>query len=235
MRLATLLLSLVFVAACSQPQEPSEVTTPISTPGPSVPPGSSTLIGTITERTPQGDRPVGGASVNAWVQTSGIGYSYWWAHGALYADSGGRYELRNLPLGATVQLEVYKPGYVSQCAAPPYMVNGDQQIDAQLVARTNISPSPESVPLSAPGFRLIMGVVYEMTKDGRRPAADAGVDYEPYMDSPAALTYTDAQGRFLLCGIPTTRVATIGTGLGERVVYREVPQGADAVIDIEIP
>lgn len=241
MRVATLLLiSLVCLAGCNQPLEPSAVNAPISTPSrtgpPPVPTGSNSLTGMITERTPQGDRPLSGANVNAWIQTATMGYSYMWANGPQLSDPRGRYELRNLPGGATVQLQVYKQGYVQQCAAPQFVVNGDRQMDAELVARANISASPDSVPRSALGFRLVMGAVYEMTREGRRPAADVGVDYEPYMDSPAALTYTDAQGRFLLCGIPQTHAAVIGTGLGiNRVVYREVPPGPDAVIEIDIP
>lgn len=91
------------------------------------------------------------------------------------------------------------------------------------------------MPPSAPGFRLISGVLYEVTAEGRRPAPDAFVDYEPIDDSPAAVTYTDSEGRFLLCGIPQARTATIGAALGVgRFAYRSVPPGPDASTEIEI-
>jgi hypothetical protein len=59
------------------------------------------------------------------------------------------------------------------------------------------------------------------------------VDYEPVESFVAAKTYTDEQGRFLLCGIPSATSASIGVavGFGE---YREVPPGPDATIEIEI-
>jgi hypothetical protein len=237
-----LLIPLACLAACNHsPTAPSAATAstpsppPPTTGAPPIPTGSHSLTGVITEKGPQGDRPLGGANVNAWVQTSTIGYSYMWAHGPRLTDSDGRYQLTNLPQGATVQLEVYKQGFVQQCAAPQFVVNGQHHLDAQLVARTNVSASRDSVPPSAAGFRIVSGVVYEITNEGRRPAPEAFVDYEPTMDSPAALTYTDALGRFLLCGIPEARPAMIGAALGAgRFAYKEVPSGLDAEIEIEI-
>jgi hypothetical protein len=166
-----------------------------------------------------------------------MGYSYMWAHGPRLTDGAGRFELPNLPQGASVQLQVYKEGYVQQCAAAPFVATGQHRLDAQLVRRENVSAARDSVPPSAPGYRLVSGVVYEITSEGRRPAPQAFVDYEPVMDSPAALTYTDALGRFLLCGIPQAGRATIGAALsvGRRYAYREVPPGLDAEIEIEIP
>jgi len=231
----------VGLAACNQPIAPTPVAGPASSSAPSatgappIPAGSYSLTGIITERSAPGDHPLGDANVNAWIQTGSFGYSYMWANGPRLSDSQGRYTLTNLPSGATFQFQVYKQGYVQQCAAPELVVNGDLHLDAQLIARANVSASPESVPPSLSGFRVIAGVLYEITAEGRRPASGAFVDYEPTEDSPAATTYTDPQGRFLLCGIPQTRTATIGAALGVgHVAYRSVPPGPDASIEIEI-
>jgi hypothetical protein len=240
MRLAALgLVAVLGLAACGQPSTPSPVTPPVSTPpvqtGPSIPTGSSKITGIVTERTPSGERPVSGANVNAWVQTGTFGYSYMWANGPRLSDAQGRYELAGLPGGADLQVQVYKDGYVQQCAAPPLVVGGEMQLDLQLVARAHVSASRASVPPSPFGLRFVTGVVYELTNDGRRPAPDAFVDYEPIEDSPAALTRTDAAGRFLLCGIPEARTVTISTALGpSRVAYVRVPPGPDADVEIEI-
>jgi hypothetical protein len=164
-----------------------------------------------------------------------MGYSYMWANGPRFSDANGRYELTNLPAGATLQLQVYSEGYVQQCAAPRLIVDGALRLDAELVARGNVSASFDSVPPSAPGFRMISGIVYELLADGRRPVANAFVDFEPIPDSPAAITYTDAQGRFLLCGIPQAGTAAIGAAIGTgRYAYQSVPAGPDASIEIEI-
>jgi hypothetical protein len=241
MRFAALILvSVIGLAACDQPHSPSAVSTPTSAPSPRTgspptPAGSATVSGIVTERTPLGDRPLSGANVNAWIQTGTFGYSYMWANGPRLSDAEGRYELSHLPEGAELQLQVYKDGYVQQCAAPPLVVGGQMRLDLQLVARANVSASGDTVPPSAPGFRLISGVVYELTNDGRRPVPDAFVDYEPSDDSPAAITRTDAAGRFLLCGISQTRMVTIGASISlNRVTYQRVPPGPDANIDVEI-
>jgi hypothetical protein len=130
---------------------------------------------------------------------------------------------------------VHKQGYVQQCASPQLLIDKNHHLDAQLVAMRNVSASTDSVPPSAPGFRTISGTLYELTAGGRRPAPDAFVDYEPTADSPAAITYTDAGGRFLLCGVPRDRAATIGAALSSgRYTYHSVPSGPDAMIEIEI-
>ena len=248
MRLSALMLvAVIGLAACDHPNSPFTVSTPTSASASPPPPpprtgplptptGSSTVVGIVTVRTPLGDRPLSGANVNAWIQTATFGYSYMYANGPRLSDVDGRYELSNLPEGAELQLQVYKDGYVQQCAAPPLVVVGGQMhMDLQLVARANVSASADTVPLSAPGFRLISGIVYELTNDGRRPAPDAFVDYEPTEDSPAAVTRTDAAGRFLLCGISQTRTVTIGASNGfNRAGYQQVPPGPDANIEVEI-
>ena len=241
MRLAAfILVSVIGLAACGQPHSPSAVSTPATAPSPRTgslptPAGSATVSGIVTERTPLGDRPLSGANVNAWIQTGTFGYSYMWANGPRLSDVEGRYELSHLPEGAELQLQVYKDGYVQQCAAPPLVVGGQLHMDLQLVTRANVSASADTVPPPAPGFRLISGVVYELTNTGRRPVPDAFVDYEPSDDSPAAITRTDAAGRFLLCGISQTRMVTIGASISlNRVAYQRVPPGPDANIDVEI-
>jgi hypothetical protein len=228
------------LAACNgQPTTPSAYAPPnASLPprgAPPIPLGSHSLTGIITERSPQGERPLVGANVNAWIQTEKVGYSYMFLNGARLTDAQGRYELANLPDGATLQLEVYKRGYLNQCAAPQLLVNTDLHLDAQLVPFANVSASRDSVPPSAPGFRVISGVVYEIIGEGRRPAPGVFVDYEPIADSPAAVTSTDSEGRFLLCGITQTTSATIGAALDSgRYAYSAVPPGPDASIEIEI-
>ena len=234
------LVFVVFTAACGDHGSATTSPSPTSAPpprtsSPPTPTGSSAVVGIVTERTPLGDRALSGANVNAWIQTGTFGYSYMWANGPRLSDVEGRYELSNLPEGAELQLQVYKDGYMQQCAAPPLVVGGQMHMDLQLVARANVSASADAVPPPAPGFRLISGVVDQLTNHVRRPVPDAFVDYEPTEDSPAATTRTDAAGRFLLCGISQTRTLTIGASIGSnRVAYQRVPPGPDANIEVEI-
>jgi hypothetical protein len=186
------------------------------------------------ERTLDGDRPLAGASVNAWVQTATMGYSHWYLNGPSYSDAQGRYELGKLPEGAQFQLEVFRSGFSTQCAPAPLVIAGNQRLDAFLVAESRVSAARDSVPPSAPGLRVITGVVYSVVDGVRTPSGAASVQYEPTWDSPAALTITDAQGRFLLCGIPQNRPAWLGAFIGGKYAYVEVPAGADATVDLDV-
>ena len=239
------LLFLLLSAACgatdsgraltpTAPGPAAELTSNIPTPT-TVPRGGFTIRGVITEQTGSGAvRPLVGANVNAWVDTGRLGYSYMWANGARFSADGGRFELTALPDSARVIVDAYKAGYVQQCAAPPQLMAADTTVDIELIPRSLVSASPEAVR-NRPGFRSISGVVYKTRPEGRRPVAGVFVDYEPVMDSPAALTVTDANGRYLLCGIPHDEIATLGSSLGiSRVVYIEVPRG-QTTADLVIP
>jgi hypothetical protein len=71
----------------------------------------------------------------------------------------------------------------------------------------------------------VVGTIVEMTPDGTRPVASAGVDFEPFEDVVAALTYTDGAGRFALCGLPENETARLGAGSNGRVAYADIPPG----------
>jgi hypothetical protein len=198
--------------------------------------GSNTVGGVITEMTSQGSRPLGGVSVSAWVDLGRSGYSYMWANGARATDPNGRYQLANLPEGASVTLQVWKEGYVQQCAAPTFKAAGDTMIDLRVVSKALVSADPASVSPPAAGYRNISGVVYENSSDGRRPLAGAFVDFEPFEDFPAALTLTDPQGRYLLCGIPEGTPAELGASVNiNRIAYVTVAPFQTTGVDIEIP
>lgn len=189
------------------------------------------MSGVVFERTSGGVRPLAGANVNAWVQSGRFGYSYMWANGPVLSDSDGGYELKNLPDGATVHLQVYMGGMVQQCAAPLMTMDRSLRQDAFLVSRQRLSAEAEGP--AAPGFRAVSGVVFELTPDGRVPAAGAFVDYEPIMDFPAATTYADQDGRFLLCGLPDDRPVELGAAARGRLGYLSVPRGT-LVVEIDL-
>jgi hypothetical protein len=194
------------------------------------------VSGVVSETTSQGARPLDGVSVSAWIQQATFGYSYMWANGGLKTDAAGRYRLSGLAGGATARVQVWKDGYVQQCAAPMVTLNGDINInvDVQLVSRANLSASSASLPPPAAGTRSVSGVIFEMTAAGRQPIADAFVDFEPVMDFPAAITYSDASGRYLLCGLPDGQAVDIGAGSNRRVAYVSVPPGQSTGVDIEL-
>ena len=245
-RRASWLLVLLTAASCSGGESP-ETLNPISpaatspsnngpsSNAPTPPRGERTISGVVTERTASGAQRPFAAQVNAWVDTGRFGYSYMWANGPRTSGADGRYELTALPESARVIVQVYKEGYFQQCAAPPVQMTADAVVDVELIPRALVSASPDSVT-DKPGFRSISGVIYENTPSGRLPGPGVFVDYEHIMDSPGAITLSDANGRYLLCGIPNDLPAVIGTSDSiHRVVYVEAPPGQTTGVDLVLP
>jgi hypothetical protein len=159
-----------------------------------------------------------------------------WANGERRTDGSGRYALTELPGSAIVIVNAWVNGhdYVQQCAAPPLRMEADTTVDMQLVSRENVSSNPDGIPL-APGFRFVSGVISENTPGGRRPVQGKLVDYEPYMDSLAALTFTDANGRYLICGIPADSAAVIGAAFKGVAKYATAAPGQTTGVDLVFP
>ena len=113
-------------------------------------------------------------------------------------------------------------------------MHGNARLDVRLVPNDRISSSPSFVTSDAPGFRSVSGAVFEKTGDGRQPVAGAYVSYEPVMEYAAAVTITDADGRYLLCGIPAARSATISVYTSsDRYGFATAPAGATTA-DVEL-
>ena len=223
----------VLASACNSPESsPTAPTRTMSTAtaGPAVPTGPHIVSGVVSD----GGSPIDGANISAWIDQGGSGYSYMWAHGSVLTDADGRYKLAGMPAHVQVQLQAWKSGYVQQCAAPQLTLLGDVGVDLQLVSRANLSASTGQA--AASGFRSVSGVVFEITGAGKQPVAGAYVDFEPLMDFPAAITFSDAAGRYLLCGVPEGRSVDILASLGiRRVASVSVPAGQSTGIDITLP
>jgi hypothetical protein len=154
-----------------------------------------------------------------------------WAHGALLTDGGGRYRMTGLPAGVRVRFQVYKDGYVQQCAVAPVTLQGDMAMDLTLVSKANLTASTQS----APGLRSVSGTIVEMTSAGKQPVAGAFVDFEPLEDFPAAITYSDGAGRFALCGLPQDETVLLGASSAGRVAYANIPPGQTTGVEITLP
>ena len=211
-------VSLVVVIACGGNK--GTLTAPSQTPPPQSRPGS--LSGVVAEN----GQPIANVSVNAWIETGGGGYSYWYAHGPTYTDTSGGYRMTSLEGGAHVWIQLRKDGYVQQCAASA-IIYGDQTMDVALVSSAHLTAS--SVP-SAPGLRSVYGTVVEMSATGSQPVAGAQVIFGGETgvfapdELPFAYTFTDTTGRFALCGLPANDAITLEglDGTGERSGYVSV-------------
>jgi hypothetical protein len=96
-------------------------------------------------------------------------------------------------------------------------------VDREIVAKGLAAVTPSSIA-PADGFRTISEVV-------RRgpdlvPGANLLVAYEPVPEFAAAYTYSDRDGRYLLCGVPRDQKVSIGAYRGfENGEWFAVPAG----------
>jgi hypothetical protein len=150
------------------------------------------------------------------------------------SDAAGRYATQGLPVSAALNwAQAAVQGYIQQCAVPVVMDGSVTTLNIQLTRETNISQtSPPYTP--TPGTRIITGRVLANTDGIRRPVAGAGVSYVLEFDYLAAWTTTDASGRFLLCGLPTTQLELSASTTPSNVRYATVQSGADTTVDIEL-
>ena len=114
-------------------------------------------------------------------------------------------------------------------------MGGDVHLDVQLASKAMLSVLPDSIPPPPPGFRSISGRVLAQGSAGIQPAAETAVDFEPVMDFQAAMTVSDAAGRYLLCGVPDGKPVELCAGSGGRNACVTVPAGQSTGIDIVLP
>jgi hypothetical protein len=181
----------------------------------------------VTGVVAEGARPIEGARIWGWIQGTGGDATY-----EAQTDAAGRFQLTLLPQ-TTLWLTTSKDGYVQQCAASPVTVNEDTTLDVQLVSRERLSASTADTH-PAVGRRSVSGVIYKITDTGRQPVAGAFVDWEPFWEFSAAFTYSDAQGRYSLCGVPDASTGAIVASSEKRAAWVALASGQSIDIDITI-
>ncbi|MFN2603342.1 MAG: Ig-like domain-containing protein [Gemmatimonadaceae bacterium] len=155
--------------------------------------GRGTISGVISERTPNGLRALGDATVFAWIQNpDGSGY----ARGGTQSNSDGKFTVTLLPAGMII-LEGYAPGYDHPCANTVTFDGSTATENIELVAQSH--PMPDAATTRP----VIKGVVYETTVDGKKPIPGARVFFDPMggMGLVAAITTTDENGRYAFCNV----------------------------------
>jgi hypothetical protein len=80
--------------------------------------------------------------------------------------------------------------------------------------------------------------VFEITEAGRQPVDGAYVGLMLVgADIVGAETFTDATGRYLLCGLPETRLTSLlamKNGYSRDDLLKSVDAGSDTTLDIEL-
>jgi hypothetical protein len=154
-----------------------------------------TISGTVWLYGETGVVPASEGPVFAWVEHAQGGYGA----GAQISETG-RYELQVAK--DTTWVSVSAGAGVQPCAIG-FSPKGDSTVDINLVwdLQQLGANLPPGLPLQPP---TLSGVVYEQTSKGRRPIAEAlvGLDAVGGDGVVIANTRTDANGRYMLCGVP---------------------------------
>lgn len=233
------LAAIVLAGACAQGR-PSTTIVPT---GPTVPEApvvpTVTLSGTVIERF--SGQPIQGALVGLSPRTYPANRNWNWHAHLSTSDAAGHYRITGIDadfgsfwLYATTQRDLGQ--YTQQCAII-VTLDADASQDVTLTSRENLVAGNSRLPPRRSGTRTVSGVVFEVTETGRQPVAGASVGWEGDMDLVVAHTLTDTSGRYLLCGLPETRLNSLfalKTGYSRDGLYRNVDAGSDTMLDIEL-
>jgi hypothetical protein len=200
-------------------------------------PGATyTITGTITELGRQGQQPLAGARIDVYLYSSSR--SGHWMSDVTEAD--GRYELWGIPSGALAVLYAGKAnglGYVQPCVHE-VTVTSDMSLDIEIVPRSAGGAAANAAARRGSG-PFLTGVVYGQLPDGTRaPLPDAVVLLDGDMAPLAATTITDADGRYVLGGIPRGSHEFAATAEGGYDIVknpqRSIDVAGDMTLDIEL-
>jgi hypothetical protein len=174
---------------------------------------------------------VANSPINLWIQTSGFGYSYWWAYEPLHSDDLGLFVARVPASGIT--LHAFKEGYVQPCAVTAQVTQDvDVRIELLPVTALNTANAPRPQLSIEPS---ITGRIFETTLSGRRRAvADAVVSAQDAMEVGRADTRSDLGGGYYLCNVPPGTYLDVRKDGFRPVLVGPLGGSEAAVLDIEL-
>jgi hypothetical protein len=224
--------ALVFALGCNEtaPSNPLSATPPAPPTAAPAPGAMVTVSGTVWIHDAGSVRPDANGRMFGWVQEARQGRTT----GQVPTDGAGRFSFP-VPIGAQVRLQSsitngYQPCQVvvradGDVAQDIHAVVDRQQLGAQLPAEF-LTHTP-----------LISGMVFEQTDDGRRPLPDVRVELDGLggLGWVAATTLTDANGRYVLCGLGDDRSTYLyASKTGYRLFESAVTLSGNANVDVEM-
>jgi hypothetical protein len=187
---------------------------------------------------PSAFNAIGGATLLGWIEDAGGSRPT----GPIALDDGGRFDLA-VRHGARVRLyaggdrgsEIYQPCAVSLTA------NGNITRDVRVVNDYRVIGAAVP-PVFLEETRTLSGVVYETVPGGgRRPLPFATVsvggfrEFDQELGWPIANTRTDADGRYVICGLEAETSAKVYVvSFTHEMVVTDVALPSDTVLDVEL-
>jgi hypothetical protein len=216
------------IACGGEPTRPSPISQPA--PAPQAPPSQpmATISGTVWLHSAAAVVPFASARLFGWLDLGTSGRTT----GHISIDASGRY-VYMAPIGSRVRL--YAGGAYQPCEVT-VAVTGDVTRDLRAVddPRQLGARLPSELLADTP---LLSGQVFEIDNERRQPLADVRVELDGLfgLGVVTATTLTDAEGRYVLCGLNGETSTTIfASKSGFRLFEGTTPITGNTTLDIEL-
>jgi hypothetical protein len=220
---------LVLLEAACQKSAPTPPTTASSMapPSPSVS-SPFTLSGVVYRTTTDGRRPFPGVSID-------VSPFYQFGIRQTTTDADGRYTV-GISSGESAKLLTLRNGYSQPCSALTNTAGNGLDLDVVPDETLSTTGVPSAMPIRQP---TLSGLVFELTPNGSRPVPGASVlgDFSGGMgNGTGAITWSDAAGRYLLCGVVDAGwgVSILASKVGYGSAFLSPDVRVTRVLDIEL-
>ena len=230
MRQAAGLCLLLVMSACSEePQSlPTAPTVPPIVARP--PPSTRTVTGSVWLHSPTAAQPLAGLSVGIWLELPNAARPA----GSATSDSAGRFSFE-APSDALVRLYTVTKELFQPCLSTVKV--GQVEATVRVVAESHLLQARDWPDFAVE--RRLSGTIFEASPTGRLPSADAWVQVDGVMGDgrPLADTRTDANGRFVVCGLEgETQIphAIVVAKPGFQIASARIPTQGGGPLDVEL-
>ena len=230
MRHAAGLCLLLVMSACGE--EPLSLpTTPTVAPVAAPPPPSTrTVTGSVWLHSPTERQPLAGVDVGIWLERPRAAGPA----GSVKSNSAGRFSLE-APSDALVRLYTGTKELFQPCLSTARV--GQTEATIRVVAESHLLQARDWSDFAVE--RLLSGTIFEASPTGRLPSADAWVQVDGAMGDgrPLADTRSDANGRFVVCGLEgETQIphALVVAKPGFQLAYAKIPTQGGGPLDVEL-
>jgi hypothetical protein len=225
------IIGVVAMCAVACDGRPPTAPSPAAPSVPSAPtsPSAPTISGTVWLHAADGVKPFSNASVFGWIESATDGRTT----GRILADTNGRYVL---PAAVGTRVRIMAGGSAYQPCAVTVTVTGDVTRDVHTVDdRLQLGAHlPSELLTDTP---TLSGLVFEIDQGNRRPLAGVRVELDGLfgLGVVTATTLTDADGRYVLCGLGgDTSTYVFASKAGYGLFEMSVGVSGNSTLDIEL-
>ena len=193
-------------------------------------PSGRTVTGSVWVHSRTTPQPLAGLRVGIWLELPGSADPA----GSVKSDSAGRFSFET-PSDALVRLYTGTNELWQPCLTTVRV--GQTEATIRVVAESHLLQARDWPDFAVE--RLLSGTIFEASPTGRLPSADAWVQVDGVMGDgrPLADTRSDANGRFVVCGLEgETQIphALVVAKPGFQIAVARIPTKGGGPLDVEL-